>query len=176
VNRPVRRPCGGDEYFRPGALKEIEDFCHGVNMRRGSRNTLTRRGAILGVAGALVGAVVRGRHFRDHHLLLDEHAEQIFAMRDVIAERACKIGGTTLRSIGDISRHQRLQDNNSEFVTPKEMLTEVLADNRRFTRSLRTTHEVCERHSDIATASLIEIWIDETERRAWFLSEIVRDI
>jgi len=117
-----------------------------------------------------------GRHFRDYHLLLDEHADQIFAMTDVIAERARKLGGSTLRSIGDISRHQRLQDNNNEFVAPKDMLAELLADNRETTRSLRSTHEVCERHNDVATASLIEVWIDETERRAWFLSEIVRDI
>jgi len=107
---------------------------------------------------------------------LDEHAELIFAMTDVIAERARKLGGSTLRSISDISRHQRLQDNNNEFVSPKDMLAEVLGDNRQLTRSLRSTHEVCERHNDVATASLIEVWIDETERRAWFLSEIVRDI
>jgi starvation-inducible DNA-binding protein len=117
-----------------------------------------------------------GRHFRDYHLLLDEHAEQIFAMTDVAAERARKIGGATLRSIGDISRHQRLEDNNNEFVAPKDMLAELLADNRQLTRSLRSTHEVCDRHNDVATASFIEVWIDETERRAWFLSEIVRDI
>jgi len=117
-----------------------------------------------------------GRHFRDYHLLLDEHADQIFAMTDVIAERARKLGSSTLRSIGDISRHQRLQDNDRESVTPKDMLAELLADNRTLTRSLRSTHEVCERHNDVATASLIEVWIDETERRSWFLSETVRDI
>jgi len=117
-----------------------------------------------------------GRHFRDYHLLLDEHAEQVFAMTDDIAERARKIGGATLRSISDISRHQRLQDNNEESVTPKEMLAELFADNQQLTRSLRSTHEVCEKHNDVATASLIENWIDETERRAWFLAEIVRDL
>ncbi len=116
-----------------------------------------------------------GRHFRDYHLLLDEHAEQIFAMTDDIAERARKIGGTTLRSISDISRHQRLKDNNEEFVTPRDMLVELCADSQQLTRSLRSTHEVCEHHSDVATASLIETWIDETERRTWFLSEMVRD-
>src|ERR1700719_552681 len=116
-----------------------------------------------------------GQHFRDYHLLLDEHAEQIFAMTDDIAERARKIGGTTLRSISDISRHQRLQDNNDESVAPKEMLAELSADNQQLTRSLRCTHEVCEKHNDVATASLIEIWIDQTERRTWFLAEIVRD-
>ena len=117
-----------------------------------------------------------GRHFRDYHLLLDEHSEQIFAMTDDIAERARKIGGATLRSISDISRHQRLQDNNEESVAPKEMLAELSADNQQLTRSLRSTHEVCEKHNDVAAASLIENWIDQTERRTWFLSEIVREL
>jgi starvation-inducible DNA-binding protein len=117
-----------------------------------------------------------GHHFRDYHLLLDEHAEQIFAMTDDIAERARKIGGTTLHSISDVSRYQRLQDNNEEFVTPNEMLTELCNDNQELTRSLRSTHEVCDRHNDVATASLIETWIDETERRTWFLSEVTREI
>ena len=117
-----------------------------------------------------------GHHFRDYHLLLDEHAEQIFAMTDDIAERARKIGGTTLHSISDISQHQRLKDNNEEFVTPKDMLAELSADNQHLTRSFRSAHEVCEKYSDVATASLIEVWIDQTERRTWFLSEIVRDL
>jgi starvation-inducible DNA-binding protein len=117
-----------------------------------------------------------GRHFRDYHLLLDEHSTQIFAMTDDIAERARKIGGTTLRSISDISRHQHLKDNNKESVEPKDMLEELCADNQQLTRSLRATHEICDRHNDVATASLIETWIDETERRTWFLSEIVRDL
>jgi starvation-inducible DNA-binding protein len=115
-----------------------------------------------------------GKHFRDYHLLLDEHGDQIFAMTDDIAERARKIGGTTLRSISDISKHQRLQDNNEEFVGPEEMLTELRTDNLELTRFLRQTHEVCERHSDVATASLIENWIDETERRTWFLAEVTQ--
>jgi len=117
-----------------------------------------------------------GRNFRDYHLLLDEHADQIFAMTDDIAERARKIGGTTLRSIGDISRHQRLKDNNKESVSPGEMLGDLRTDNRELTRFLRITHEVCEKYNDVATASLIENWIDETERRTWFLSEIVQDL
>jgi starvation-inducible DNA-binding protein len=116
------------------------------------------------------------RHFRDYHLLLDEHSTQIFAMTDAIAERARKIGGSTLRSISDISQHQRLKDNNEEFVTPKDMLAELCADNQQLTRLLRATHEICDRHDDVATASLIENWIDETERRTWFLSEIVHDL
>ena len=114
-----------------------------------------------------------GRHFRDYHLLLDEQSEQIFAMTDDIAERARKIGGTTLRSISDISRHQRLKDNNDESVAPKEMLAELSADNQSLTRYFRSAHETCEKYNDVATASAIEVWIDQTERRTWFLSEIV---
>ncbi len=114
-----------------------------------------------------------GVHFRDYHLLLDEQGTQIFAMTDDIAERARKIGGTTLRSIGDISRHQRLKDNDAEFVAPRDMLGELRDDNLQLTRELRSNHELCEKYNDVATASLIEVWIDETERRTWFLSEIV---
>jgi starvation-inducible DNA-binding protein len=117
-----------------------------------------------------------GRHFRDYHLLLDEHAEQIFAMTDDIAERARKIGGTTLRSIGDISRHQRLSDNDDENVAPKVMLADLKCDNQALTRYFRSAHEICDKHNDVATASLIEVWIDQTERRTWFLSEVVRDL
>ena len=117
-----------------------------------------------------------GRHFRDYHLLLDEQAEQIFAMTDDIAERARKIGGTTLRSIGDVSRHQRLADNDRELVAPGEMLAELRDDNRRLAGFLRAAHEVCERHNDVATTSLIETWIDQIERRAWFLAEIAGEI
>src|ERR1700688_3587802 len=115
-----------------------------------------------------------GPHFRDYHLLLDEHAEQVFSMTDEIAERARKIGGTTIRSIGDIAGHQRLKDNDQELVSPGNMLTELCADNQRLTRFLRSTHELCDRHNDVATASLIETWIDQTERRTWFLAEIAR--
>jgi starvation-inducible DNA-binding protein len=114
-----------------------------------------------------------GRHFRDYHLLLDEQAEQLFATTDDIAERARKIGANTLRSISDISKHQRLKDDNRESIRPEEMLAELRADNRELTRFLRLTHEVCEEHNDVATASLIENWIDEAERRTWFLSETV---
>lgn len=114
-----------------------------------------------------------GPHFRDYHLLLDEHSEQIFAMTDDIAERARKIGGTTLHSVGDITRHQRLRDNDAEFVAPRAMLAELSSDNQALTRSLRAAHAVCDEHGDVATASLIEPWIDESERRTWFLSSIV---
>ena len=114
-----------------------------------------------------------GPHFRDYHLLLDEHGDQLFAMTDDIAERARKIGGTSIRSIGDIAKHQRLRDNNEEFVPPEEMLAELCRDNQHLTRALRVAHAACEEYEDVATASLIETWIDETERRTWFLSEIV---
>jgi starvation-inducible DNA-binding protein len=116
-----------------------------------------------------------GPHFRDYHLLLDEQATQVFAMTDEIAERARKLGGSTIRSISDISRHQRLTDNNAEFVASKDMLVELRGDNQQLTRELRSAHELCERRDDVATASLIENWIDETERRTWFLSEIVAE-
>lgn len=119
---------------------------------------------------------MEGRHFRDYHLLLDEHAAQILAMTDDIAERARKLGGTTLRSISDISRHQRLKDNSEESVRPKDMMAELRADNQQLTRYLRSAHEICDKHNDVATASLIEVWIDETERRAWFLSQIAPDL
>ncbi len=117
-----------------------------------------------------------GQHFRDYHRLLDEHAEQIFAMTDDIAERARKIGGTTLRSISDISRHQRLKDNNDESVDPKEMLAELSTDNQPLTRYFRSAHDTCEKYNDVATSSMIEVWIDQTERRTWFLSEIVQGL
>jgi starvation-inducible DNA-binding protein len=114
-----------------------------------------------------------GRHFRDYHLLLDEHGDQLFAMTDEIAERGRKIGGATLHSISDISGHQRLADNNKDVVSPEDMLVELLEDSRRLTGFLRSTHELCGRHNDVATTSSIEVWIDQTERRTWFLAEIV---
>src|SRR5271163_1371616 len=117
-----------------------------------------------------------GQHFRDYHLLLDEHGEQIFAMTDDIAERARKIGGTTLHSISDISRHQRLKDNNDAYAPPEKMIAELAADNQQLTRYLRSAHEICDRHGDVATASLIETWIDQAERRTWFLFESNSDI
>jgi starvation-inducible DNA-binding protein len=114
-----------------------------------------------------------GPNFRDYHLLLDDQGEQIFDMSDVVAERIRKLGDVALRSIGDIARHQRLQDNDSSSLTPEAMLTELMADNKELLKYLRATHDVCDRHNDVATASLIENWIDETERRVWFLYEIV---
>src|SRR5437870_6220274 len=115
-----------------------------------------------------------GPHFRDYHLLLDEHADQLFAMTDPIAERVRKIGGLTLHSIGQISRTQRVRDNDAEYVEPLDMLAELADDNRTLAARLREAHNVCDEHRDVATASLIEVWIDETERRAWLLFEATR--
>jgi starvation-inducible DNA-binding protein len=115
-----------------------------------------------------------GPHFRDYHLLLDDHGDQIFAATDAIAERVRKIGGTTLRSIGQISTLQRLSDNDAYFVAPLDMLAELREDNMSLTVFLREVHSLCDKHGDVATASLIEIWIDEAERRSWFLYEASR--
>src|SRR5271166_6455278 len=115
-----------------------------------------------------------GPHFRDYHLLLDEQSDQIFAMTDPIAERVRKIGGLTLRSIGHIARLQRVKDNDADYVTPLDMLSELRDDNKQLAASMRETHGVCDDAEDIATASLLEVWIDETERRTWFLFESTR--
>ncbi|HEX6626555.1 MAG TPA: DNA starvation/stationary phase protection protein [Gemmatimonadaceae bacterium] len=115
-----------------------------------------------------------GPHFRDYHLLLDEQADQLFAMTDPIAERVRKLGGLTIRSIGQIARTQRVSDNDAEYVEPSDMLAELREDNKTLAASLREAHNVCEEHRDIATASQIEIWVDETERRTWFLFEASR--
>jgi starvation-inducible DNA-binding protein len=115
-----------------------------------------------------------GPHFRDYHLLLDEQATQIFDITDPIAERARKIGGTTLRSTGHITRLQRLKDNDADFVTPKDMLAELREDNKTLAGSMRELHGLCDEHDDVATASLLEVWIDEAERRVWFLFEATR--
>ena len=115
-----------------------------------------------------------GPHFRDYHLLLDEQADQLFAMTDPIAERVRKLGALTLHSIGEIARNQRVLDNDAEYVEPLDMLAELAGDNQELTARLREAHNVCEEHRDVATTSLIEIWIDETERRAWFLFEATR--
>src|SRR3989442_3956933 len=112
---------------------------------------------------------VSGPHFRDYHLLLDEQADQIYATTDPIAERVRKLGGTTLRSIGHIARLQRVLDDDAEYVTPLDMLAELREDNQRLAARMRETHNVCDEYGDVATASLLEVWIDEAERRAWFL-------
>jgi len=115
-----------------------------------------------------------GPHFRDYHLLLDEQADQLYAMIDPIAERIRKVGGATLKSIGHIARTQRVLDNDADYVEPGDMLAELREDNKDLAARLREAHNVCDEHRDIATASLIEVWIDETERRTWFLFEAGR--
>lgn len=118
---------------------------------------------------------VSGPHFRDYHLMLDEQGDQLFDMTDILAERIRKIGGTTLRSIGDIARRQTVKDNDAEFVEPIAMLAELCEDNKHLAATLRAAHEVTDRHRDMASSSLIENWIDETERRTWFLYETSRE-
>src|ERR1700726_1836426 len=146
--------------------------------------------AVTDIAGALTALVadvfaiyvktknfhwhMSGPHFRDYHLLLDEHGDQLFAMTDPIAERVRKIGGLTIKSIGHIARLQRVLDNDAEYVEPLDMIAELADDNKTLAARLREAHNVCDEHRDVATASLIEVWIDETERRTWFLSEIKR--
>src|SRR5438445_12088813 len=115
-----------------------------------------------------------GPHFRDYHLLLDEQSDQLFAMTDPIAERVRKIGGLTIKSIRQISHLQRVLDNDADYVDPPDMIAELAEDNKTLAARLREAHNVCDEHRDVATASLIEVWIDETERRTWFLSEIKR--
>lgn len=115
-----------------------------------------------------------GSHFRDYHLMLDEQSDQIFAMTDPVAERVRKLGGTTLRSIGHIARQQRILDNDAIYVEPQDMLAELAGDNQQLAAAMRETHGVCDTYGDVATASLLEVWIDETERRAWFLYEATR--
>jgi starvation-inducible DNA-binding protein len=115
-----------------------------------------------------------GPHFRDYHLLLDEQADQIFATTDALAERVRKIGGTTLRSIGHIARLKRVLDNDADYVTPKDMLAELRDDNKQLTARMRETHDLCDEYADVATTSLLENWIDEAERRTWFLFETTR--
>ena len=117
---------------------------------------------------------VSGPHFRDYHLLLDDQSAEIFAMTDPIAERVRKLGGTTLRSIGDIARSQRILDNDADYVQPLDMLAELQEDNKQLTASMRIAHDLCDEHGDIASASLLENWIDETEQRTWFLFETSR--
>lgn len=161
--------------------------------RRGPLRTPTDLGAdaTRDIAAALTGVLadmfalylktknfhwhMSGPHFRDYHLMLDEQGEQIFATTDALAERARKVGGTTLRSIGEIGRRQRLLDNDADYVTPQDMLAELAEDNRRLTGFLRAAHGVCETHNDVASTSLIEVWIDEAERRSWFLYETTRE-
>jgi len=118
---------------------------------------------------------VSGPHFRDYHLMLDEQSDEIYAMVDPIAERARKLGGKALHSIGQVKKLQRVLDNDADFVTPQDMLAELREDNKQLAKNMRNLHEVCDEHNDIATASLIENWVDETEKRTWFLFEAARN-
>lgn len=115
-----------------------------------------------------------GPHFRDYHMMLDDHGDQLFAMTDPIAERVRKVGGQTLRSIGHLGRPQRVLDNDASYVEPSDMLAELRDDNQKLAAMLREAHDLCNEHRDIASASMIEVWIDETERRTWFLFEATR--
>ncbi|MBN9491339.1 MAG: DNA starvation/stationary phase protection protein [Alphaproteobacteria bacterium] len=117
---------------------------------------------------------VSGPHFRDYHLMLDEQADEIYAMGDPIAERVRKLGGTTVRSVGHIKKLQRVLDNDADYVTPQDMLAELRDDNKQLAAHMRILHELCDEHNDVATASLIENWIDEAEKRTWFLFETGR--
>jgi starvation-inducible DNA-binding protein len=117
---------------------------------------------------------ISGRHFRDYHLLLDEQSDQIFATTDQLAERVRKIGGVTLKSIGQVAKLQTIKDNNEDYVPPREMLRELMQDNKHVTAAMRKAHEVCDEAGDVASASFLENFIDETERRTWFLFEATR--
>src|ERR671936_685921 len=173
---------------KPDSLK-MSELLHRRDAPLATPNDLTRS-AIKDIAGAMNAILadvfalylktknfhwhMSGHHFRDYHLLLDEHAEQLFAMTDMIAERVRKIGGLTLHSIGEIARTQRVLDNNAEYVEPLDMLSELMDDNKTLAARLREAHDVCDEHRDVATASFIEVWIDEAERRTWFLFEATR--
>jgi starvation-inducible DNA-binding protein len=115
-----------------------------------------------------------GPHFRDYHVLLDEHSDQLLAMTDTLAERVRKVGGRTLHSVGHVGRLQRIRDNDADYVTPPDMLAELFDDNKQFAARMREAHAVCDERGDVASASLLEVWIDETERRTWFLFESTR--
>jgi starvation-inducible DNA-binding protein len=117
-----------------------------------------------------------GPHFRDYHLLLDEQADQIFAMTDPVAERVRKVGGLTIHSVGEIGRLQHILDNDADFVSPQDMLAVLRDDNKTLLAELRSAHDICDEHGDVATASLLEVWIDETERRIWFLFEATEHV
>jgi len=173
---------------KPNLLKTV-DLLHRRSAPLATRTDLSAAAAkdIAGAMNAILADVfalylktknfhwhMSGPHFRDYHLLLDEQADQLFAMTDPIAERVRKLGGITLRSIGQISRMQHILDNDAEYVEPLDMLAELAEDNKMLTSRLREAHNVCDEHRDVATASLIEVWIDEAERRTWFLFETTR--
>ena len=159
-----RRPASMPSGFEPGAVAKIS----------ASLTALLADVFALYVKTKNFHWHVSGPHFRDYHLLLDEQSEQIFATTDAIAERVRKIGGVTLHSIGQIARLQRVADNDKDVVPAQDMLTELCEDNSQLAVRLRSAHSLCDEYGDVATASLIEMWIDETERRVWFLYEATR--
>src|SRR6476646_3232704 len=178
-----------DDVMNKPAVDKTDDLQRRQRAPLATPNDL-ERGATADIAGALNAILadvfamylktknfhwhMSGPHFRDYHLMLDEHADQLHAMTDPIAERIRKLGGATLRSIGHIARMQRVLDNDAAYVQPLDMLAELRDDNKMLAARLREVHDVCDEHRDIATASLIEVWIDETERRTWFLFEASR--
>jgi len=164
VKERRKAPLATPSDIRPGAVKNIS----------GALNALLADTFALYLKTKNFHWHMSGPHFRDYHLLLDEHADQIFAITDGIAERVRKIGGTTIRSIGHISRLQRLDDNDAEFVDPGDMLSELREDNKTLVLSMLAAHGLCDEANDVATTSLLENWIDEAQRRAWFLFEATR--
>src|SRR4051795_9030891 len=164
ANREVAERLGTPSDFKPNAIQDIA----------GALNALLADTFALYLKTKNFHWHVSGPHFRDYHLLLDEQAAEIFATTDPLAERVRKLGGTTLRSIGDVARHQRVLDNDAEYVEPRDMLAELRDDNRELVGRMRQVHGVCDEHGDVATASLLETYIEEAERRAWFLYEASR--
>ena len=168
----AKKPTPSAEHLRPGGLTDLST--------EATRDIGAALNGLLADVFALYLKTknfhwhMSGPHFRDYHLLLDEQSDQIFAMTDPIAERARKIGGSTIRSIGHIARMQRIPDNDAEYVDPNDMLAELRDNNLSLTSEMRQVHNTCDEHGDVATASLLEVWIDETERRTWFLFEASR--
>ena len=191
LDRPNKTSTGTNETMNKPNSKKTAELLHRRDAPLETRTDLTASATkdITATMNAILADVfalylktknfhwhMSGHHFRDYHLLLDEHADQLFAMTDPIAERVRKIGGLTLHSISEIARIQRVEDNDADYVEPLDMLAELAGDNRTMTARLREAHNVCDEHRDVATASLIEVWIDETERRAWFLFEATRRV
>jgi starvation-inducible DNA-binding protein len=166
VKERRKAPMATPSNIRPDAVKDIS----------GGLNALLADVFALSLKTKNFHWHMSGPHFRDYHLLLDEQAEQIFAMTDDIAERVRKIGGTTIRSIAHVSRLQRISDNDADFVDPGDMLAELREDNKALVISMLAAHDLCEDANDVATASLLENWIDETQRRVWFLFESTRSL
>ena len=175
MKKPLKRSAGNIQLGRKAPIATPTDL--------GAKATRDLAAAMNGILADVFALYIKtknfhwhmsGPHFRDYHLLLDEQADQLFAMTDPIAERVRKVGGSTLKSIGGIARTKRVLDNDAEYVDPLDMLAELREDSKELAGRLREAHNVCDEHRDIATASLIEVWIDETERRTWFLFEASR--